>query len=45
MKNELFIAPKTLDFIHIRSHEDLKLILPFTYVNNKNILDFIRRQS
>ena len=30
--NELYIAPNTLDFIHIRSHEDIRLILPFKQV-------------
>jgi hypothetical protein len=32
MGNEWYIAPKALDFKTIRSHEDLKLILPLTEV-------------
>ena len=34
MGNEYYIAPKLLDFKNIRSHEDLKLILPFIEVNH-----------
>jgi hypothetical protein len=33
MDNEYFVRPKMLDLKSIRSHEDLKLILPFTEVN------------
>lgn len=32
MENEYYIKPKLLDFKNIRSHEDLKLILPFMEV-------------
>jgi hypothetical protein len=34
MENESFVRPKLLDFKNIRSHEDLKLILPFMEVAN-----------
>lgn len=32
LTNELFIRPKKLDSNYLRSHEDLKLILPFIEV-------------
>jgi hypothetical protein len=32
MENEYYVKPKLLDFKNIRSHEDLKLILPFMEV-------------
>ena len=32
MSNELYVNPQTLDFKIIRSHEDLKLLLPFIEV-------------
>lgn len=30
MDNELYVRPRAMDCRNIRSHEDLKLILPFT---------------
>lgn len=32
IEQEYFVRPRLLDFKSIRSHEDLKLILPFTEV-------------
>ena len=43
MNHELYLHPQTLDFKTIRSHEDLKLILPFIEVLFSLTLDRLAR--